>query len=190
MGHLRSPNHDHVVQTLQGGGCVLVMRHTSALVCAGEAGLDDCGRNSARVIGEALRHLHVPIHSVFASPRDRAQETARLAGFPRPCTLSHLDELREGALEGKFMGLRDQVVRPPEAGTNILIVSHLPTIIGDLGDCVTHVSHGELLVFRPDGSNRVRLFTRVGLERWPSLLQASDEVVGGRQQESNLPGSD
>jgi phosphohistidine phosphatase SixA len=168
---------------LRSGGCVLIMRHTNTSADIGDAQvagirnaaherqLDESGRRSARKIGEALGYLRIRITEVFVSPRDRAKDTVRLAGFHQPNISVQLDELIDANEASNW--LRGKVTRPPAAGTNILVVTHLPNIVGDFGDWVSCVSPGEILVFRPDGSARVTLFTCIRADRWPALIQVA-----------------
>ena len=76
-----------VVAALRQGGLVVVMRHASSPSATPtreqanpdnttlERQLDQAGRDGARVMGQALRDLKVPIGQVFISPTYRARET-------------------------------------------------------------------------------------------------------------------
>src|SRR5688572_13273887 len=76
---------------VRAGGHVLYFRHAatdfsqndaamkSFQDCASQRNLTDKGRDEARVIGEHVKRLKIPIGSVLASPFCRTMETARLA---------------------------------------------------------------------------------------------------------------
>ena len=76
---------------LREGGFVLYLRHTSTDFsqndsrmqsyedCANQRNLTDRGREEARVLGEHLKRLKIPIGEVLASPFCRTMYTARLA---------------------------------------------------------------------------------------------------------------
>src|ERR1700693_5989458 len=76
-----------LLTALRAGGYVILMRHASSPPTPPDAAkanadnlqherqLDDAGRSSARAMGEALRHLHIPLGAVLSSPTYRALET-------------------------------------------------------------------------------------------------------------------
>ncbi len=177
-----------LLHTLRSGRCVLVMRHTSIAVPrkdrfesdvtepAHEPQLDEQGRHCARNIGEAICHLRVPIGEVFSSPRSRARDTARLAGFPQHETRIQLDDANDADVLGVW--LRGKVAGVPVGGTNILIVTHLANILGAFGDRVTEVTPGEVLVFQPDYSIRATLLTCIRSEQWRGLIKLASVANG------------
>jgi probable phosphoglycerate mutase len=59
------------------------------------------GQKQARFLGQRLRRLHVEPLRVLSSPRERALETARLAGFEVPEVTHLLAELDYGDYEGR-----------------------------------------------------------------------------------------
>jgi broad specificity phosphatase PhoE len=69
-------------------------RHTSHT----DLSLTDSGRQAAVELGASLAGVH--FESVFSSPRQRALETARLAGFPDPIVFDELAEWDYGEYEG------------------------------------------------------------------------------------------
>src|SRR5688572_5035532 len=87
---LAQPSSEILTQ-LQEGGYVLYLRHTSTDFsqndsrmtsyedCASQRNLTEQGRDEARVIGEHVKRLKIPIGEVLASPFCRTMETARLA---------------------------------------------------------------------------------------------------------------
>jgi phosphohistidine phosphatase SixA len=81
-----------IFTTLQRGGLIVLVRHTSAPgtfdppgfkldECATQRNLGDQGKQQAIAMGETLRANAVPIEAVFSSQWCRCLETARLA-FP------------------------------------------------------------------------------------------------------------
>src|SRR5256714_947481 len=80
-----------LVDQLRAGGYVLYMRHTSTdfsqndsrmqsyADCANQRNLTDKGRDEARLVGQQVKRLNIPIGEVLASPYCRTMETARLA---------------------------------------------------------------------------------------------------------------
>ncbi len=178
-----------IVDILQAGGCVLIMRHTSASPSAGahasdsdntgvEPRLDEQGRAAATAIGKSLKSLRIPITEVFCSPRSRAQETVRVAGLPTAVISLQLDEVPHGEGPAALGWLRTRVKEPPLAGGNVLIVTHMPNIIGDFGDELSRVEPGEVLVFSPDGSTHPNLLARIRPPRWQSLAGVAPSFMG------------
>jgi phosphohistidine phosphatase SixA len=173
-----------LVNALRRGGCVLVMRHASspgalpekAVVdpenSKGERQLDEIGRNTARAMGEALRTLRIPIGNVFSSPTYRAQETARLEGLAVQETATQLDSGKPDASDPHATWLRQRVSVKPPAGSNTLLVTHAPNILGAFGARASDLSDGETLVFSPDGRGGSPLVARVKIEGWPRLAGA------------------
>jgi phosphohistidine phosphatase SixA len=165
-----------VVEALQQGGCVLLMRHANAPVSrpekraaaadnpSCERQLDDTGKACARAMGQAIRQLRIRIDGVFSSPAYRARETVRFAGFPQPCIVPQL-----GELTAQPSWLRAKVRQPPPPGTNILIVTHLPNIRDIL---IAGIAPGEVLVFRPDRAAVVKLLARILIEHRSLLAQS------------------
>jgi hypothetical protein len=91
---------------LRTGGYVILMRHASSPLAPPdvtmanvdnkqlERQLDEAGRASARNMGEALRHLKIPIGEVLSSPTYRALETIKLAQLGPVTTFPQLGDFR------------------------------------------------------------------------------------------------
>jgi len=185
MSHAPSRCNALVVEALQVGGCVLVMRHASAPVSRPECGaaetdnttrerqLDDSGKARARAMGQALRQLRIRVDEVFSSPTYRARETVRLAGLLQPRTVTELDDLTIGNAEAHSAWLRTKTIQPPQPGSNVLIVTHLPNILDSFDSTISAIAPGETLVFRPDGTGVVELLARIRIEHWPPLAQSA-----------------
>ena len=167
---------------LSAGGYVILMRHASSPSTpptadqaapgnvSHERQLDERGRASARAMGEALRHLKVPVGKVLSSTAYRALETAALAQFPEPHTY---DDLVEAARDPERAGsLRAQVALLPDAGTNSVIITHYPNIADAFPADAKDLAEGEALIYRPDGHGKSALVARVKIDDWPKLAAA------------------
>jgi phosphohistidine phosphatase SixA len=171
---------------LQHGGYVLVMRHANSPLIAPdksaaepdnvnlERQLDETGRNASQAMGEAIRKLHIPIGTIWSSPTYRTLETIRLLGLGMPNTVSELGEggqgMRAQDTDAKRSAwMRHAVTVTPRAGTNTLIVTHTPNIVGAFGQEAANIAAGETLVFQPDGKGSVALVTRIKIEEWSHL---------------------
>jgi phosphohistidine phosphatase SixA len=175
-----------LVEHLRHGGYVLLMRHAhspleppnKAMADASNTGverqLDETGVTSARTMGEALRKLHIPIGAVLSSPTYRALETLRIAGLGNAKTFPQLGDggqsMMASAVRGQESWLRDKVAERPLAGSNTIIVTHMPNIQTAFGQIAKGLTDGEALIFRPDEHGGAALVARVPIESWPKLL--------------------
>jgi phosphohistidine phosphatase SixA len=159
-----------LLEALQGGGYVLVMRHGSSPRTPPDAKtadpenvqherqLDEVGRSTVRAMGAALQRLHIGVGQVYSSPTYRALQTAQLAQGMQADT---------GGARGAW--LRAKAAQSPTAGRNSLIVTHFPNITEAFGPSAAGLADGETLVLRPDGHGGVSVVARVRIEEWPHL---------------------
>ncbi len=175
-----------LVESLREGGYVLLMRHASSPNARPdkasadrenttlERQLDKKGRNTSRAMGAAMRALHLPIREILSSPTYRALETIRIAGLPQPRTAAELGDggqSMQPLQPSPAAWLRNLVATVPAPGTDTLIVTHAPNIIGAFGTNLADVADGEILVFRPDGNGDAMLAGRIKIEQWPALAR-------------------
>ena len=171
-----------LTSALEHGGYVILMRHASAPAThptAAQASpgnvnlereLDENGRASAKAMGDALRKLKISVGKVLSSTTYRALETAAMAQLPDPHTYDDLSEAGRSAEAAA--GLRAQVAVAPDAGTNTIIITHLPNIQDAFPSDARDLAEGEGLIFRPDGHGKAALVARVKIEDWPKLAAA------------------
>jgi phosphohistidine phosphatase SixA len=179
--YAQAPSGEALVEALRGGGHVLVMRHAQSprqtpsadSASAGndtlERQLDETGRATAALMGEALRDLGIPVGAVLSSPTFRALETARHAGFGEVQSVNGLGDRGD---EDRAAWLRDRAAVPPDAGTNTIMITHAPNVAGAFGDRAAGMADGETLIVRPDGSGGIDVVARVKIEDWPGLATA------------------
>ncbi|HXS27805.1 MAG TPA: histidine phosphatase family protein [Steroidobacteraceae bacterium] len=180
-----------IVERLRAGGCVLVMRHAQSPFAVPDARtaktdnphrerqLDEKGEADARAFGAALRALRIRIGPIYSSPAYRARETVRLAGIGEPKIVEQLSESRHGmsgaAERPQTEWLHRAVSKSPPAGSNTLIVTHTPNIVGAFGNSAAGIKAGESLVFEPDRATGTRLLGRITVE---DLQQLARERAG------------
>jgi hypothetical protein len=184
VAHAESLSSAALVEALRHGGFVLLMRHASSPGAPPAAGnaepdntklerqLDDTGRKTARAMGAAIKALHIPIGEVWSSPTYRALETARLAALPTPRTAAELGDhgqSMQAMAEGQSAWLRREVAEQPRAGTDTVIVTQFPNIIGVYGMDVVGLADGDTLVLHPDGKGAAEIVGWVKIEEWPEL---------------------
>ena len=172
-----------LVAALRQGGYVLLMRHTRSpearpdKIAADpentnlERQLDQVGRDTAGAMGEAIKKLRIPIGDVLSSPTYRALETVRLASLGRAQGFAELGDggqSMQRVQEKPAEWLRKRVAEPPRAGTNTIMVTHLPNITAAFGQAASAVD-GEALVFLPNGKGGAEFVARVKIEEWPAL---------------------
>ena len=168
-----------LVGALKQGGYVIVMRHAQSPREAPddrtansdnttrERQLDEAGRAGAAAMGNAIRALAIPIGATLSSPTYRAMETVRLARLPTP---QRVDELGD---RGRSMqGVTDE---ESPAGTNTILVTHLPNITRAFPQYSTGVDDGDALVFGPDGKGGATLVGRVEIADWPRLQSSAKQ---------------
>ena len=175
-----------LIEALREGGYVLLMRHASSPTARPdkaaadrenttlERQLDKTGRSTSRAMGKAIRALHLPIREIISSPTYRALETVRIAGLPQPRTAPELGDggqSMQPLQASPAAWLRNLVSMVPAPGTDTLIVTHAPNIIGAFGANLADVADGEILVFRPDGNGDSMLAGRIKIQQWPALAR-------------------
>jgi len=173
------------VSALRSGGYVILMRHASSPRTSPDAAqanadnveqqrqLDEVGRSSARAFGQALRQLKIPIGRVLSSPTYRALETVRLANLGVPRTMPQLGDsgqsMQADRSGERAIWVRSTVAVPPPAGTNTIIVTHLPNISEAFPQSGDGLADGEALIFHPDGHGAASLVSRVRIDEWTQL---------------------
>jgi phosphohistidine phosphatase SixA len=174
------------------GGYVIVLRHGATYSnqadtdplniknVAAQRQLNDPGRAQAKLIGECMRRLKIPVAAVVTSTFQRAIETGTLLGFGEVTATS---DVAEGGLvvspdenSRRTLALRKLVGMLPPAENNLVIVTHKPNIMDAFGKDWFDVREGEASVFEPDGRGGYKLIIRVQANEWSRLVKASGEL--------------
>ena len=178
-----------LIPALRAGGIVIVMRHGATRAdqvdpkpfdpsdVVHQRQLNDQGRATAKAMGEALRSLKVPVSEIQSSQYNRAVETGTLLGLGR---VNPTDALNEGGTTtmaqgnaGQGAALRKLAAMRPAAGTNVILITHKPNILGAFGKDWADVSEGEATILRPDGEGGFTVVGRVQAADWPQLAKAN-----------------
>jgi broad specificity phosphatase PhoE len=181
----QTPIDSQLIAALRQGGNVIVMRHGATHADQADAKpfdaadtvhqrqLNDQGRATAKAMGDALRSLKVPVVGVQSSQYNRAVETATLLGFGK---VSPTPALNEGGATTMAQGndrqgaaLRALAAVPPPAGSNVILVTHKPNVVGAFGKDWSDVSEGEATIVYPDGKGGFTVVGRVLAADWPRL---------------------
>jgi phosphohistidine phosphatase SixA len=151
---------------------------------AAQRQLNDQGRAQAKMIGESMRRLKIPVSIVVTSTFQRAVETGTLLGFGEVTATS---DVAEGGLvvspdenSRRTLALRQLAGMHPPADNNLVIVTHKPNIMDAFGRDWFDVREGEASVFEPDGYGGYRLIVRVQANEWSGLLKASRDQPQAR----------
>ena len=163
------------------GGYVLYFRHARTDFgqnddrmsgyedCAQQRGLTDAGRSDARMVGDAVRSLRIPVASVLASPFCRTRETAELI-FGHATTDARV---RGGPARPddpeRYAALRTLLSTPPPSGTNLAIVSHGNPFAALAGP--PYLAEGEVAVVEPLGAKGFRVVGRIRADGWRDYLR-------------------
>ena len=181
--HAQTLSKEALVEALRHGGYVIVMRHASSPRevpdkqtanpdnLKPERQLDPEGRATAAAMGKALRDLKIPIGQVFTSPTYRALETVRLVQLRNPVSAVELGDggqSMQGGTEAQAAWLQKKVTQFP-AGTDTLVVTHLPIITRAFPQLAPAPADGEALVFGPDGRGGATIVARIKIDDWPRL---------------------
>ena len=166
-----------VAEWLREGGYVLYMRHastdfsqndsrmTSFEDCTTQRNLTDRGRDEARLLGQHVNRLKIPIGEVLASPFCRTMDTARLAfGKATPT-----NDVRGGPADndgGRYAALQHLLSSRVRKGENRVISSHGNPFYALAGP--PYLAEGELAVVRPETA-RFSVVARLRLEDWANL---------------------
>ena len=172
-----------LVKALEKGGYVIVMRHASSPRevpdkehanpdnTKPERQLDAEGRATATAMGKALKDLKIPIGEVLSSPTYRALETVRYAQFGKAQPFAELGDngqSMQGGTAAQAAWLQKRVTQFP-AGTNTILVTHLPNLTGAFPQLAQGMADGEALIFGPDGKGGATLVGRVKIDEWSKL---------------------
>jgi phosphohistidine phosphatase SixA len=177
-----------ILAALRAGGYVILMRHASsprdppdstvanADNAHHERQLDEPGRSSARSLGEAFRHLKIPVGEVLSSPTYRALETLKLAQLGPVTTVPQLGDSGQSMMADKTGSrgawLKAKSAEAPARGRDTLIVTHFPNIMEAYPQDIAGLADGEALVLHPDGRGGSQVIARVKIEEWSHLETA------------------
>jgi broad specificity phosphatase PhoE len=128
------------------------------------------GRQTAKLVGEAIRALQIPIGTVLASPYCRTLRTAQLMALGPVETTTDIMNTRVATYFGGVAAVaeraRHRLSTPPKAGTNTVLVAH-----GNVLRAATEEYTGEAgaVVFRPQGNGRYAVVARITPREWQRL---------------------
>jgi broad specificity phosphatase PhoE len=170
------------------GGYVIVIRHGATYSnqadtdplniknVAAQRQLNDQGRALAKMTGESMRALKIPVGSVVTSMFQRAVDTGTLLGFG---AVTSTMDVSEGGLvvtpdenNRRAAAFRKLAATPPPAGSNVVIVSHKPNIMDAFGKDWFDVREGEASVFKPDGQGGYKPVVRIKADEWAALAKS------------------
>jgi phosphohistidine phosphatase SixA len=186
-GNAATADDANLMSALRSGGLVILLRHGSTFAeqkdtvpvnfddPATQRNLDPKGKDLAKEFGDSIRRAGVPIGQVYSSKFNRAYETAVLAGFSGIVKTDDVTEPKDDvSAEEKARraaALNKMLSTAPRAGSDTLIVTHLPNIVAALGQDWAKMAEGEAGIFRPTNGG-FELVARVQMADWAHLAQA------------------
>jgi phosphohistidine phosphatase SixA len=154
-----------LLAALRNGGFVIYFRHartdfsqddtdlSDLSNCATQRNLSAEGRTQARLIGDAIATLAIPIGDILSSELCRTRETAELA-FGEATLAPDLSSFgtagSEVEEEERVAALRRLLATPPAPGSNTILVGHQFNIQAAAGISLTE---GQAAIFRPFASS-------------------------------------
>jgi phosphohistidine phosphatase SixA len=128
------------------------------------------GRRQARMIGEAMRALRIPVGRVLASPYCRTVATARLMELGTVETTTDVMNLRAA----EYFGGRDAVAErarkslsiPPSKNTNTVLVAHGNVVRAATGE---YPREAGAIVFRPESDGGLSVIAHITAQQWARL---------------------
>lgn len=178
-----------IAQVLRAGGLVIVVRHGATFAdqadtdplnfqnIAAQRNLNDKGKALAKVFGDALRQVGVPVGKVYTSKYNRAYETAVIAGF---ADIEKTADITEGGLvvspnenSRRAEAFRKLLSIAPQPGTNTVLITHKPNIVDALGKDWFDVKEGEASLFRPENGS-YKLLARLQMDEWSRIAVAEN----------------
>ena len=174
LGHAGAAEPDRLLEQIQSGGHVLMIRHAYAPGsgdpaefklgdCATQRNLNDQGRSQARQIGSILRAGGITTARVYTSQWCRCIETADLIDLGAVRELPALNSFyeRPQEREQRLSALRSFLSKQPADGELIVLVTHYVTIMGLTGEAV---SSGEAVALMLTGNGGFQLLGRLDFE--------------------------
>ena len=175
-----------LVEALRAGGYNLYFRHAATdwttndhVVEAGDwvscdpkkmRQLAPAGRETARLVGEAVRGLGIPLGRVLASPYCRTVETARAMALGPVETTTDIINMRVAEFFGGESAVATRTRRrlslPPEAGTNTVLVAHGNVLRTATGE---YPGEADAIVFALDRRGGFSVRARVSPKEWARL---------------------
>ena len=186
--HAQRASDAEIIDALRAGGHVIVFRHGATHAdqadtdplnlenIAKQRQLNAKGEDAAKTLGEAFKQIGVPVSKVITSQINRAYQTAKLAGFDN--VEKSVDVTEGGQVVSpnennrRADAFRKLVSTVPQAGTDIVIVSHKPNIIDAFGKDWFEIKEGEATIFKPDGT-AYKVVARVQMDEWPRVAAAA-----------------
>ena len=154
-----------LLAALRNGGFVIYFRHartdfsqddtdlSDLSNCATQRNLSAEGRTQARLIGDAIATLAIPIGDILSSELCRTRGPAELAfgeATPAPDLTSFGTAGSEVEEEERVAALRRLLATPPAPGSNTVLVGHLFNIQAAAG---ISLAEGQAAIFRPIASS-------------------------------------
>lgn len=166
-----------LVQALRGGGLVLLVRHGETSGSdrdpapwritgdrRSQGNLTSTGKQQARLVGDGLRGLGVPVAKVVSSPYFRARDFAEIAFRSKPVIAVDLGPENPGQVEAYR-----RYLAPPPAGGNVVVVGHLLAPTAGTISQLKELADGHTAVWRPDGKGGETLIALIAPTDWTRL---------------------
>jgi phosphohistidine phosphatase SixA len=180
---------ESLIKKLQSGGFIIYLRHAATdrtqidrdrndlSNCQSQRNLSATGREQARIIGEAIRNLGIPIGTVMSSPYCRCQDTAELAFgtsvVSRELRFGVGDDVQQ--TNQLSASLNTLLSTPPASGTNTVLVSHTANLKEATG--IWPQPEGAAYVFEPLPDQGFEYLGRIPPDEWLADVPTATEFA-------------
>ena len=162
-------------RALEGGGHVVLMRHTSPEQglgkgnpllrdpsCAKERNLSMQGKQEAERVGKEFKTRAIPVGEVLASPYCRTLDTARIAfGQVNPTEFLSLSEVLTPADAERNTAEAMRRIGEYNGRSNLIMVTHEPNIAAISFELI---EQGAFMVLKPRGGREFDVIGKIQLE--------------------------
>jgi phosphohistidine phosphatase SixA len=186
--HAQRASDAEIIDALRAGGNVIVFRHGATHAdqadtdplnpdnIAKQRQLNAKGEEAAKALGDAFKQIGVPVSKAITSQINRAYQTAKLAGFDNVEKSADVTEggqvVSPNENNRRAAAFRKLASTVPQAGTNVVVVSHKPNVIDAFGKDWFEIKEGEATIFKPDGT-AYKVVARVQMDDWPRIAAAA-----------------
>ena len=180
---------ESLIRALRSGGHVLYMRHTQTgaiTPACTQSNLSPDGEREARLVGESLRALRIPIDRILSSPVCRVADTAQLLGFGEFETTQDLSNVAPGDGFDLDAARKARISSPlRRENANTLMVGHMHAAGANENDWI-RLDFGEIIVYKVQPGGPIPV-ARIRANDWNFLRETAKAASRVASDAQNYP---